>query len=118
MLASAPNGYLTSPLWNWGPFYTKTVQAVIDGTWTSEKYWGGMNDGLVTLDDFGPSVSQETKDKIATLKEEFTAGNENIFVGPIYDQNGELKVAEGVKMTDDEMWSMFFFVQGVEGTLE
>ena len=41
---------VTSAIWNWAPFYIDTVKRVMDGTWKSEKYWGGWKDGIVPLD--------------------------------------------------------------------
>lgn len=43
----APDNYLTNPVWNWGPYYVKAVQSVMDGTWKSEQYSGDMADGMV-----------------------------------------------------------------------
>ena len=39
------------------------------------------------------------------------------FVGPIYDQNGNLVKAEGEVMTDEEFLSMNFFVDNVVGEI-
>jgi basic membrane protein A len=41
-----------------------------------------------------------------------------IFEGPIYDQEGNLKVEEGQQMTDEEMLNMMWFVEGIEGNIE
>ena len=30
-----------SAVWNWGPYYEREVKAVLDGTWKSQRYWGG-----------------------------------------------------------------------------
>src|SRR5690606_3170060 len=43
---------LTSPIWNWGVKYIDIVQRVMDGTYTSESYWGGLNDNVVDLAPF------------------------------------------------------------------
>jgi basic membrane protein A and related proteins len=39
-----------------------------------------------------------------------------VFVGPVLDQQGEVRIAEGVQATDEEMLSMDWFVQGVVGS--
>ncbi|MGI5877610.1 MAG: BMP family ABC transporter substrate-binding protein [Christensenellales bacterium] len=110
---SAPNGYLTAPLWNWGTYYAKTIKAAMDGTWKAESYWGGMEDEIVMLDAFGPSVTDETKALVEEAKAKIIDGSLIVFAGPIYDQNGDLKVAEGASLTDAEMLSMEWFVKGV-----
>ena len=45
------------------------------------------------------------------------SGSWDVFYGPIMNQQGELVVAEGESMTDQEMLDMMWFVQGVEGTI-
>ena len=45
----APNAVLTSAIWNWGPYYIDIVESVMDGTWESEQYWGGWQDGVVDM---------------------------------------------------------------------
>ena len=116
MAKYAPNGYLTSPIWNWGPYFKKVVESVMNGTYKPESYWGGLETGTIALDDYGPSVSQETKDLIKAKFDEISAKTWDVFTGPIKDQSGAVKVADGVKMTDNEMLGMDWFVEGVVGS--
>jgi basic membrane protein A and related proteins len=59
----------------------------------------------------------------ATTEEEiarFKSGEETIytiFTGPIADQSGEIRVAEGQSMTDEELLGMDWFVEGVQGDI-
>ena len=64
----APNANLTSPVWNWGPYYVKTVKAVMDGTWKSEAYWGGLEDGIVDLAPISDKVPADIKQVEAKRK--------------------------------------------------
>ena len=55
-----------------------------------------------------------------TLAARFKSGEETIytiFTGPIADQTGEIRVPEGQSMTDEELLSMNWFVEGVEGEI-
>jgi len=45
----APDSQMTAIIDQWGPYYVKRVQAVIDGTWKSEETWGGMDTGMVEM---------------------------------------------------------------------
>jgi basic membrane protein A len=120
MESSAPNSYLTGAIYNWGDFYVSEVQKVIDGTWESTSYWGPMTDSedsmsiITPLTKNAPEGAQEAVDE---AKAKVIAG-EPIFVGPIKDQNGEIKVAEGVELTDAELLEMKWFVEGVNGKIE
>lgn len=118
MKSYAPNGYLTSPIWNWGPYFSKIVKSVMDGNYKPASYWGGLETGTVVLDEFGPSVTQETKDLIAAKADEIKSGKWDVFTGPINDQTGAEKVAAGVKLTDAEMLSFDWFVEGVVGEVQ
>ncbi len=109
---------LTSPVWNWGPYYVSRVKAVLDGTWKTHQYWGGMKEGIVDLAPLSPKVPAEVKDLVEDYKQKILSGEWDVFTGPIKDQDGNIRVAEGQKMTDEEMLSMDWFVEGVVGTIE
>lgn len=114
----APNAILTGPMWNWGPYYVRTVQAVMDGTWTSHQYWGPMSDGIVDLAPYNENVmTPEMIEAVEAAKAKVLAGELDIFAGPIKDQNGQVRVPEGTSMTDEEKLSFDWFVEGVIGTL-
>jgi basic membrane protein A len=116
MLASAPNGYLTSPVWNWGPYFVDVVKSVMDGTFKPQAYWGGIETGIVGIDtNYGPSVTQETKDLINTAIADMKAGKLNVFTGPIKAQDGTELVADGQTMPDADVWVLSKFVEGVIG---
>jgi basic membrane protein A len=107
----APEAWLTAPIWNWGPFYLKTVQEVISGAWTSEAYYGNMADGMVELGSFGPSVSDETKALIAERQAAIIDGSFSVFSDPIVDQDGTERPLGNI-FTDEHNW----FVEGVVGS--
>lgn len=116
--AGAPKAYLTAPLWNWGTYYTYKIQQVLDGGWKVENYWGGMKEGVVTLDALSSLVSDEAKAAVAKVQDQVTAeGNAFIFKGPIKDQTGAVKVAEGTSISYDDQMGMSWFVEGVIGEI-
>src|SRR5690606_32864852 len=49
MTAYGPKAHLGSAVINWVPYYTKTVQQVLDGTWKTqkEKIWWGVKEGAI-----------------------------------------------------------------------
>ncbi|WP_406676753.1 BMP family ABC transporter substrate-binding protein [Neomoorella carbonis] len=113
----APNANLTSPIWNWGPYYVKTVEAVKNGTWKSEDYYGTMKDGVVDLGPFSDKVPQEVRDLVNKKKQEIIDGKFYVFQGPIKDQSGKVRVQEGQKMSHEEVLGFNWFVEGVEGEI-
>lgn len=120
MSPQAPDAVLTSVVWDWGVFYKQLVQEVMDGTWKPGQYWGGWEDGVVGLAPLASFIPDDVKTEIEAQEASFAAGDQTIFTiftGPIKDQAGEVKVAEGTAMTAEELLGMNWFVEGVEGEI-
>lgn len=116
----APKAFLTAPIWHWGVYYTQAVEKIIDGSWESNAYWGGWADGVVDLAPIADFVPEEARTAAETEIKAFKAGDKDvftIFTGPLKDQEGEEKVADGTAMTQEEILNMGWFVEGVEGEL-
>jgi len=114
----APKGWVTGVAYTWGPLYTRLVQSVMDGTWKSEHIRGGMETDFLALANFGPDVSDETKTLIEESKAAIIKGDLKIFAGPISDNEGNVKIAEGevggIELLDTTDW----LVAGVTGQTE
>jgi len=115
MLDIVGDSVLTGPVWNWGIKYIDIVNRIKAGTYTSESYWGNMNDGVVDLAPFSNRVPQEIQQLVAEKEQLIRSGDWDVFCGPVIGANGNLVVEEGKCLTDGEMLSMDFFVEGVIG---
>ncbi|MEK3795374.1 BMP family ABC transporter substrate-binding protein [Paenibacillus sp. FSL R7-0204] len=113
----APDNYLTNPVWNWGPYYVKAVQSVMDGTWKSEQYSGDMADGMVELAPLGNKVPEDVKKLVEDAKAKIISGGLEVFTGPISDNKGNVTVKDGQKLTLEEVLGMNWLVKGVEGAI-
>jgi len=100
-----------------GVVYRHIVEEVINGTWKSKDIWWGLKEGLVSLAPFGKAVPDAVKALVAEEKNRILSGKWSVFTGPIKGQNGKLVVPHGKIMSDQEMLSMNFFVEGVEGEI-
>lgn len=117
MSAVAPEANMTSPIWNWGPFYVDQVKAIQEGTWTSEPYWKGLEAGVVELAPLtavAPAGAQEVVDE---YEAKIISGDFAVFSGEIRDQEGNVKVKEGESLNDGDLLSMNWFVEGVVGRI-
>ena len=54
---------------------------------------------------------------VAAEKQKILDGKWDVFTGPIKGQDGKVVVPQGKKLSDGEMLSMNWFVEGVEGTI-
>jgi len=114
----APKAYMTAPIWNWGPYYVKQVQNVIDSNFESHAYWGGMNDDIVQLAPLTENAPKNSQSEVDKATSKILDGSLVIFEGPINDQSGNIKVPEGTNLTDGEMLSIDWFVEGVIGKIK
>ncbi|MFV1990713.1 MAG: BMP family ABC transporter substrate-binding protein [Acidimicrobiales bacterium] len=112
----APNAWLTAPVWDWGPYYIATVEAVRDGTWSTEQYYGNMADGLVNIAPLSDKVPDDAKAQIGETQADIISGEFNVFTGPMVDQDGNEILADGEELDLDRLFGMDFFVQGVVGS--
>ena len=111
----APEYWITGTGFTLGGKLTWVASTVIDGTWKPIfKRWG-MAEGGMAMAPFGPKVPQKVKDKVNRVKAGLHAGNIVVFKGPIKDQNGNVRVAEGAVLTEKLMGSVDWFVEGVIG---
>ena len=110
----AAKANMTSAIWNWGPYYVDQINAVINGNWKSDKYWGNE---IVDLAPLTANAPDGAKAKVDVAREDIKSGKLKVFTGPLKDQAGIVKVEAGKTMSDDDVWNMDWFIQGVEGTI-
>lgn len=118
----APNMWLTAAVWDWSGLFVDICQAIMDGKWQGSQYdaiyRGGMAEGIVDLAPFGKAVPQEVQDEILALKAEMIAGTRHTFENEIKDQNGNVVCENGSFLSEEQVESMNYFVEGVIGTIE
>ena len=113
----APETYITNPVIHWGDYYVSTIQSWVDGTWKSGAYLGGLAEGMADIAPFGKNVPAEVQAKVEEVEKSILAGDTEIFKGPIYDNKGELRVAEGESLAIEDILSMNWLVKGVTGSI-
>jgi basic membrane protein A len=109
-----PKAQLAAVTHHWGAYYTKQAQAVIDGKWKSSSTWGGIKDGMVSLDAINASVPADVKQFVLAKEKEIVAGTLTPFAGPLKDNEGKVRLASGA-LNDDGLNKMDYFVEGVAG---
>jgi len=108
----APTQQLTSNCWTWGPWMAKQVEAVRNGTFKGEWCELDINDQAISLAEFSDAVPQNVIDMIEEQKQKFIEGDE-VFKGPIYDNTGKLRVAEGEVLKGEAANNMQWFLPNV-----
>ncbi len=116
--AFCPNSHMTSIEDVWGPYYAARAQAVVDGTWSSQDTWQGFKEGMVEMSPYNKKLlSDDLIAEAIKIEKSIEDGTLHSFEGPIYNQAGELVVAEGEVADDGMLAGMMFYVKGIEGDI-
>jgi basic membrane lipoprotein Med (substrate-binding protein (PBP1-ABC) superfamily) len=112
------DAYVSSVLLDFTDYYVTEVEAVMDGTWE-----GNREDATllpighgVDRDPWGKNVPVDIQEKVDEVRDQMINEGLNVFVGPIYDTEGNLVVAEGEELSDQYLYREWTWaVQGVSG---
>ncbi|MES2385269.1 MAG: BMP family ABC transporter substrate-binding protein [Pseudomonadota bacterium] len=115
----APDAQVLAVTHQWGDYYTRRAQAVLDGSWKSASLWGGVKQGMIRVDSFGPKVPKKVADEVLARQKDIAAGRLHPFRArtALLDNEGREVLAAGKTLTDQQILGMNFLVQGVLGKL-
>jgi basic membrane protein A len=100
----------------WGPYYIKRIGDVLGETWKSTDTWGGFDSGMLAMSPF-TNMPPDVAAMATAAVEDIKSGKNKVFVGPIKDQSGAVKVPAGTAMDDGALSGMQWLVEGVDGKL-
>jgi len=104
MSTLAPNAVLTSAVWNWGTYYKILIGSVIDGSFKTDPYFGGLADGMVDIAPLADAlVKPGTAEAIAQAKTNVKNGSIGIFDGEMKTNDGRVIGKEGETLSDNEI---------------
>lgn len=105
MSKDAPNACLTSAVWNWGVYYTMATKQVLEGKWTNENYFGGMDDDLLGISPLSSFCAEGTQEKVDEVTAKIKDGSFKVFEGEIKNNKGEVVCEAGKSLTDEDITS-------------
>jgi basic membrane protein A and related proteins len=111
----APDAQLVAVTHHWGDYYTQRARAVLDGTWKPHNVWGGVKEGMVRVEGFGPKVPAAVQQEVLARQKDIAAGKLHPFAGPVVTNEGKEITPKGAVMTDLQILAMKFLVSGVQG---
>ncbi len=113
--AAAPNYWITGATWNWGPIMAQIIHEIRTGVYRSSVKLAGIEAGWARLAPFGGSVDDETRQLVLDTVEGLRDGSISPFTGPIYDQDGGVRIADGETATDEYLQGVDWLAQGIVG---
>jgi basic membrane protein A len=104
MAAYIPGTALTSVVLRWGVYYSRLAQSVIDGTFSTEPYFGGIDEGVVDIAPLAPDLTgPETAAAVEKARKEIREGRFNIFDGELETSDGTIIGTRGETLSDSEI---------------
>lgn len=116
----APDAQLLAVTHHWGKYYEQRAKAVMDGSWKSQDFWGGVKDGMVTVEGFGPQLSKAARDEVQLRERQMAKGQLATFAAgkqPVRDNQGQVRIPAGKALSDAQILEMNWLAEGVIGAL-
>ncbi|MCH4890961.1 BMP family ABC transporter substrate-binding protein [Acidaminobacter sp. JC074] len=120
--SKALSAYLAAPIWKWEVFYTKIIQALMNGSYDRIikgrskqviNFWWGIESGGIDIymNDLVPS---ETRKLVNIMRHMIISDQFNPFSGPIKDQMGEVRVEDREVLSAEAIIEMDWYVSNVK----
>lgn len=108
-----PQLFLGAPVWHWNIFYTKYIREALNNKFEGRNYLVGANTGIVAFT-ASANLDEDTKRVIEDEHRKLSEGEYDVFYGPILDNQGTLRVAEGESLSDRTLLQEIdWYVEGV-----
>jgi len=112
----APRAQLAAVTHHWGDYYTRVAREVIAGTWKARPVWGGIAQGMVQLSALDADLPASQVNAIDAARQSLLSGKVAVFAAPLTDNQGKPRLERGA-LTDDQIATMDWLVQGVVGSV-
>jgi basic membrane protein A len=100
----APRAVITSVIIQWGSYYSHLIRSIIDGSFTTAPYFGGIAEGMVDITPLAPELSTaEMAAAVTKVRRSISAGEFNIFDGELKTNDGSTVGTEGKTLPDSEI---------------
>ena len=120
MRKAGPQAQLLAVTHQWGGYDTQRVRALQKGEWKSQDTWGGVREGMIRVDSFGPQVPRAVREEVQKHQDEMAHGKLHAFragAQPIRDNQGAVRILAGRTLSDTDILGMNWLVEGVQGSL-
>lgn len=110
----APKATLCSASWTWDRFLVPEVKKIIAGGWKPNPYGAFMSmaEGGGDIDFGQVELPAEAKAKIEAERQAILDGK-HVYAGPLNDREGKERIAAGEVLSDQALWQMDWYVDGV-----
>lgn len=115
---------LAMSIYHWGAFYEELINSIMRGSWRVEEsaeskalnYWWGLSAGVIDVI-CSKNVPAETQRLVNLMKKAISNGIFHPFSGPLKDQSGAIRCKEMDLLKPEEIMTMDWLLDNVEGTI-
>ena len=94
------------------------AKAVMAGTWKPQSTWLGVGQGgCVKMTTSNSELPESVAKEMKAAEEAIVGGKLKPFAGEIKGQNGNVKVAAGQELSENDIKGMAWLIEGVQGTV-
>ena len=81
--------------------------------------WGGVRAGRIRVGDFGSKVPKAVQTEVLARQKDIASGKLHPFAAkqPVLDNEGRTVIAQGQTLGDEQILTMNWLVQGVQGKI-
>lgn len=109
-----PNAYVTGETLHWEKYYIETLKAIKDENWVPSLCSPGLEKGVSSIiTPFGSMVTDEMIAKYEETRAKLIEDPMSIWEGPIYDNDGKLRVKEGERLSEEDLNIIDWHVEGI-----
>ncbi len=112
-----PSPRVSAIINNWGPYYFRRINELLNGTYAQADSEEGIGSGVVLIGQITEEVPNSVKAEAEALRDAIGAGTTSPFVGPLNKQDGTPWLADGEVAPIGDILGMNFFVEGIEGDI-
>ena len=112
----APDVWISAVCADWDALI-ELIDETVQGNYKCVNQQGAFDIHRCTIARTGELITDEMLDQVENVKEQMKNKEFDVFEGPIYDRDGNLKFEEGYVPTSAEINVIDWFVQGVNGSV-
>ena len=96
MRETAPKAVITSVVWNWGIYYSRLAQSLLDGSFSTQPYLGDLKDGMVDIAPLNAELAPAgAAEAVAVARRRMESGEFDVFQGRLTTNDGHVVGEDG-----------------------
>jgi simple sugar transport system substrate-binding protein len=111
-----PKKQLTGDIFDWRSAYVDSARDALAGKWKAQDRFRGLGEGgFCAMVPYNAAIPADVIADAKQREKDIVSGKLKVFAGPLKDRDGKQHVAAGASLSDKEIRSINWLVEGVNG---